>query len=151
MIKFLILLFISGQVLALDINDTMSMKVYDILKGNRVSINRGYSDGLYKNDHVRVNSSTGYHARGIVIFVKENFSILQLYRVIDDDSISRDVNYIMTSTKLSQIAPHMRRFLKTSFKSQYNSFQPRSSMEAISINNDLPKKTSVKSVKKAIE
>lgn len=144
---FFIFLFISLQVLALDVNDTMSIKVLDVLKNNHISINRGFSDGVVKNDHIRINSSEGYRSRGLVLYVKENFSIVKLYRVIDDNSFSRDLNYTLTSMNLSQLAPHMRKYLKQDHNKKFQNFQPRKSTTPLDIKNDLPKKTTAKELK----
>ena len=122
--SFLFLLTISQFAFCYGVNDTLDTRVIDILKSNRVSINRGISDGVIKNTHVKFNSSElGYLARGVVIYAKENFSIVQLYRIIGYDSFSRDITYKMTSLKTSFVAPHMRKHLRNDYSSEYLNFR----------------------------
>ena len=133
------------------VNDTLEVKVYDILKNNRVSINRGVSDGVLKNTHVKFNSDDkGYLARGVVIFSKENFSIVQLYRIIGYDSFSRSDIYKMTSLKTSFVAPHMRRSLRKNFSDEYSNFVPKKSNKSYEINSDLPRRTTTRAVRRAL-
>lgn len=148
--SFLCCILLSLPVLALDINDTMTMHVLDVLKSNQVSIDRGFSDNIHKGDHLKINDSQGYKARGIVIFTRENFSILKLYRIIENDSLSRDNDYILTSMKQSLIAPHMRKYLKADFEQNFADFVPRKSSKPNAISIDLPQKTTAQEVSKAI-
>lgn len=140
----------SWQIFALGVNDTMEVKVLDILKSNRVSLNRGVADGLIKNSHFKLNGALGYLARGVVIYAKEDFSIVQLYRIIGYDSFSRNDKYTLTSLKTSFVAPHMRKYLRKDFTAEYKDFKPKSSQAANEINSDLPTRTTSKSIQKAL-
>lgn len=148
-IIFIVVLF-SLQIFAIDVNDTMDVKVLDILKNNRVSLNRGVADGLLKNSHFKLNGSLGYLARGIVIHTKEDFSIVQLYRIIGYDSFSRNDKYTLTSLKTSFIAPHMRKYLRKDFSSEYSGFIPGKSQEPNEVNSDLPRRTTSRAIQKAL-
>ena len=148
---FLVILLCMSNVLGYGVNDTLETKVHDILDNNRISINRGVSDGVLKKTHVKFNSDDkGYLARGVVIFSKENFSIVQLYRTIGYDSFSRDDVYKMTSLKTSFVAPHMRKYLRKNFNDEYSSFVPRKSNKSHEINSDLPRRTTTRAVRKAL-
>lgn len=140
-----------SNILGYGVNDTLETKVHDILDNNRISINRGVSDGVLKKTHVKFNSDDkGYLARGVVIFSKENFSIVQLYRIIGYDSFSRNDVYKMTSLKTSFVAPHMRKYLRKNFNDEYSEFVPGKSNKSYEINSDLPRRTTTRAVRKAL-
>lgn len=149
--KYLFFILTSFSAYSLGINDTMSLKVYDILKKNRISVNRGIADGLLKNDHLKINNETGYLARGIVIYTKETWSIIQLYRIRKNDTFSRDDHYILTSMRNNLISPHMKKYLFKDFSKTYEKFIPQKSSEPNIITKDLPRRTNKRELQEALK
>lgn len=90
---------------ALGIDETLPHRILEILPQNIVIISRGAEDGLALNEHVKILSTDGFIARGLVIKSNKNAAFVRLYRVVRPYLVSKDVIYALTSLRLKQIPP----------------------------------------------
>jgi hypothetical protein len=110
--KYLILLLISANLLALEINDRMAnVSVIKHYKGNVIVLNRGLEDAINKYDHIKLTNTNGYIARAICVKSSMMLSYWKVYRVVNPELLSYDPSYTLNSMLQSELPPHMKRYV----------------------------------------
>jgi len=110
--KYLVLLLISANLLALEINDRMAnVSVIKHYKGNVIVLNRGLEDAINKYDHIKLTNTNGYIARAICVKSSMMLSYWKVYRVVNPELLSYDPSYTLNSMLQSELPPHMKRYV----------------------------------------
>lgn len=88
---------LSFSVLALEPFERITnVKILRVLPDNTLMLNRGLEDGILRNDHIKLSSSTeGFRARAICLRAAPTVSYWRLYRVPHADAFSLDNEYII--------------------------------------------------------
>jgi hypothetical protein len=110
--KYLVLLLISANLLALEINDRLAnVSVIKHYKGNVIVLNRGLEDAINKYDHIKLTNTNGYIARAICVKSSMMLSYWKVYRVVNPELLSYDPSYTLNSMLQSELPPHMKRYV----------------------------------------
>ncbi len=111
--KYLILLLLSANLAALEINDRLAdISVIKHYKGNVVVLNRGLEDAINKYDHIKLTNTNGYIARAICVKASMMLSYWKVYRVVNPELLSYDSSYTLRSMLQSELPPHMKRYVE---------------------------------------
>ncbi|MCT4642184.1 MAG: DUF481 domain-containing protein [Bacteriovoracaceae bacterium] len=133
--KYLLFL-ISSLAFALDTPDVMKAKVLKAYKNNYLVINRGLEDGIFKGEHIKLTNEQGYVSRAICVKPRMQISHCKVYRVVNPELLSFDVDYKLKSIVQSKMPKDLRHLKKVSFKNKFNDFTDEDINKALKIQNE---------------
>ena len=98
-----VLILSSFNLFALESSDQFETSILKIYNSNIIVLNRGLEDAIYRNDHIKLTSDSGFIARGICVKATTQTSHWKIYRVVHPELVSKDTLYTLKSINQSEI------------------------------------------------
>lgn len=134
-----LLIILSPKVWALDINEELpNVRILDTHPNNIVVINRGVEDGISIGNHAKLRGAEGYATRGICIKTGMLTSHWRLYRIVDNQMVSKDLTYTLVGLQDSEPAPRMTKVRATDFTKKLPDYDETRLGPSPFVSEDLP-------------
>jgi hypothetical protein len=109
---------------------------------NIILLNRGFEDGIQRNDHVKlINETVGYASRALCLKSSKESSYWKIYRVPNAQAFSKDYSYTIIGASDREM-PESIKNLRKKFPEipEENLKKNENESDAFSIKEDLPEK-----------
>lgn len=114
---------------ALDVNDKVQATILKMYEENVIVMTRGLEDGIEQGDHVKLISPDGYAARAICIKAGLVSSYWKLYRIVNSDLVSKDIDYTLVAIQEKEVDPYYAGFKNQDLSSQLPDVDPKSPVQ----------------------
>lgn len=134
-----LLLILSPSARALDLNEELSnVRILDVHPDNIVVLNRGGEDGVWVGNHARLKGAEGYAARAICVKSGLLTSHWRLYRIVDNQRVSRDLTYTLVGMEDSESTKEMSRVRSSDLAERLPEFDESRLEPKAEVKSDLP-------------
>ncbi len=114
---FFLLIFVTNSY-AIGLNETLPGRILEIFPYNILVISRGAEDGLLYKEHIKISSTDGFIARGIVIKRTLSAAFVKIYRVVRPQLVSRDVTYKIRTLIFSEVPEKYQYVIDRDYRQQ---------------------------------
>jgi len=114
---FFLFALLASNAYCLEHYEELPAKILKIKKNNIIVLNRGREDGVRLHDHIKlVTNSDGFSSRAFAIKASLKKSEWKLFRVINPEKISKDLDYKIISLSPTPLPPSYRHLKNKSKK-----------------------------------
>ena len=134
-----LILILSPSTHALDINEELNnVRILDVHPSNVVVLNRGAEDGVEIGNHGKLRGAQGYASRGICIKAGVLTSHWRLYRIVDNQLVSKDLTYTLVGMEDSESTREMGTVRSSDLTNRYPDFDETKLQPKSGVQGDLP-------------
>lgn len=134
-----LLILVSPSLHALDINEELSnVRLLDVHPNNIVVLNRGGEDGIWVGSHAKLRGAEGYAARGVCVKSGLLTSHWRLYRIVNNQLVSKDLTYTLIGMEDSEATAEVGRVRATDYSKKVPDFDEERLAPPKEIKSDLP-------------
>lgn len=133
-----LMLLLSPSSHALDLNEELSnVRLLDVPSQNIVVLNRGMEDGIQVGAHAKLRGVEGYAARGICVKTGLLTSHWRLYRIVDNQLISKDLTYTLVGMEDSEATQEMGKIRSMDYGKKLPDFDETKLQPPQAVNSDM--------------